>query len=59
MINVVEENHARQALKDIWDAAKARKEHVVNRNEQRWLGELMAKVSTVLEFDFHESEKTS
>ncbi len=53
-INVVEEKHARQALKDIWQVAKARKESITNQDEKQWLGELMAKVSTVLEFDFGE-----
>jgi hypothetical protein len=52
-MNAVQKQHARQALKDIWDAAKIKKG---NRADDlgRFAGEVMAKISTVLEFDFDE-----
>jgi len=52
-MNKIQEQHARQALKDIWDAAKSQKG---NRGDDlgRFAGELMAKISAILEFDFDE-----
>lgn len=50
-MNEVQENHARQALKDIWDAAKIKQG---TDDLGRFAGELMAKISTILEFDFDE-----
>ncbi len=52
-MNEVQEQHVRQALKDIWDAAKAAKGKRAD-DLGRFAGELMTKVSTVLEFDFDE-----
>lgn len=52
-MNEVQEAHTRQALKDIWDAAKLKKG---NRADDlgRFTGELMTKISTILKFDFDE-----
>lgn len=52
-MNEIQEQHARQALKDIWDEAKLAKGKRAD-DLGRFAGELMAKVSTVLEFDFDE-----
>jgi hypothetical protein len=52
-VNEFQESHARQALKDIWNAAKTAKGKRAD-DLGRFCGELMAKVSTVLEFDFDE-----
>ena len=53
-MNEVQYQHARQALKDIWDAAKLQKGDRAD-DLGRFAGELMAKVSTVLEMDFGET----
>ncbi len=52
-MNEVQEQHARQALKDIWDAAKLKK-GIRADDLGRFAGELMTKVSTILEYDFDE-----
>lgn len=55
-MNTTQENHARQALEDVLAAAKERhaqsKDAIMTLGEYHWLGELMAKISTVLEADF-------
>lgn len=56
-MNEVQKQHARQALKDIWDAAKAAKGKRAD-DLGRFAGELMAKVSSVLQFDFDEEYPT-
>jgi hypothetical protein len=52
-MNEFQELHARQSLKDIWDAAKISKSNA-EPGTASWLGELMAKISGVLQFDFDE-----
>lgn len=56
-LNAAEEQHARQALKDIWDAAKLKRGNWPSFRDDEFghfCGELMAKISTVLSFDFNE-----
>lgn len=56
-MNKVQEQHLRQALIDMYDAAKLKKGKRAD-DLDRFAGELMTKVSTLLEFDFDEKYPT-